>query len=50
MVTERKEKECKGCNEVLPLGEFYIRKQFPDGLDSLCKDCRMEETMKTRKL
>ena len=50
MVTERKEKECKSCKGVLPVGEFYKSKAFPDDLDSLCKDCRTKERMKTRRL
>ena len=30
MVTERKEKECKSCKGVLPVGEVYKSKAFPD--------------------
>jgi len=44
------EKECKGCNKILPLGEFLKNKSYPGDLDSLCIGCRTHQRLKAKEL
>lgn len=39
-------KRCSHCGEELPESEFYRNKTRRDGLDSYCKYCRKENSMK----
>ena len=39
-------KRCSHCGEELPESEFYRNETRRDGLDSYCKYCRKENSMK----
>ena len=35
------EKECITCKDYKPKDKFSVRRQAKDGLDSVCKDCKL---------
>lgn len=46
-------KQCTGCGEIKYKREFYKRinrKDFPDGYDCRCKECRRKQSQKWRQL
>ena len=45
-----KTKKCTGCGRELPVTEFYVRSNAPDGLQSWCKECfREADKQRSRK-
>lgn len=46
---EIKTKKCSRCGRELPVTEFYIRSNAPDGLQSWCKECFRKAEKQQRK-
>lgn len=46
---EIKTKKCSKCGRELPVTEFYVKSNAPDGLQSWCKECSKRANKQSRK-